>query len=202
MVFNMIKINEIIIVEGKYDKIKLESIIDGVIIPTDGFSIFKDKEKIDMLRVLAKKKGILILTDSDMAGFKIRGYINSCISEGSVKNAFIPDILGKERRKQTASKEGKLGVEGIAKEILITCLKNAGIRLDDIEKKAQKPIKKMHLYEDGIVGRENSVELRKKLLLHLNLPQRISSNSLLDIINSLYSYDEYKKIIDELNMQM
>lgn len=198
----MIKIDEIIIVEGKYDKIKLESIIDAVIIQTDGFSIFKDKEKIEMLRNLAKQKGILILTDSDRAGFLIRGHINSCINEGIVKNAFIPDILGKERRKHMPSKEGKLGVEGIEKEILIKSLKNAGVRLDNTDKKQEKQIKKMHFYEDGIIGRENSAILKNKLIEHLNLPKRISSNSLLDVINSLYSFDEYRKIVNDVKNKL
>jgi len=193
----MIKIDEIIIVEGKYDKIKLDPLVDATIVVTNGFRIFNDKEKIAMLRTLAKKRGLLILTDSDRAGFFIRGRLNSYIKEGVIKHAYIPDILGKEKRKTEASKEGKLGVEGMEPKILIAALKKAGIGTSEVENRREREITKAHLFEDGLAGGDGAHEARIKLAKKLGLPERISSNGLLDVLNALYTLEEYRKLIRE-----
>ena len=195
----MIHIQQAIIVEGKYDKIKLSSVIDAVIIVTNGFSIFKDKEKMSLIRTYAKKTGIIILTDSDSAGFKIRNYLKGSV-EGNIINVYIPDIFGKERRKEKASKEGKLGVEGMDGEIIINALKKAGVVFSerDIQKES---ITRMNLYEDGFSGGDNSSFKRKKLLKYLELPELLSVSGMLDILNSMFTLDEYKKIISEIDFE-
>lgn len=191
----MIKTDRIIIVEGKYDKIRLSSVIDGVIIETDGFSVFNNKRKQAMIRALAEKKGILILTDSDAAGFRIRSYIGSIVPPETVTHAYIPDIVGKEKRKSAPSKEGKIGVEGISQIVLITALRQAGIFCEEAEEPARK-ITKTDFYEDGISGKSQSRQLRQALIKKLNLPSRLSANSLLQIINAFMTYEEYKSIIE------
>lgn len=148
----MIKLKEAVIVEGKYDKIKLSSLVDGLIITTDGFGIFKDREKRELIKTLAKKRGIIILTDSDSAGFLIRSHIKGFVSEGEIKNVFIPDVFGKEKRKSAPSKEGKLGVEGMDRELLENALKKAGIVEEKTNPNAKKVLKS-DLFEDGISGR-------------------------------------------------
>jgi len=192
----LIKLKQAIIVEGRYDKIKLSSIIDGLIITTDGFQIFKDKEKIDFIRKLAATCGIIIMTDSDSAGFMIRSYIASNIKEGKVYHAYIPDIYGKESRKTEGNAEGKLGVEGVPKEAVLEALKKAGITKTSAKK--SREITKIDLYEDGICGGRNSKEKRLKLIKMLNLPEKISANSLLKVLNIMLSYDEYKEYINRL----
>lgn len=196
----MIKINEAIVVEGKYDKIKLSSIVDGLIIETNGFRIFKDKEKINLLRNLAKKRGILIFTDSDSAGFLIRNYISSIIPKENIKHAYIPDIYGKEKRKYNYSKEGKLGVEGIPKKIIEKSLKDAGVIFKETElvKKNKREITKIDLYDYGLSGRDNSSELRKVFLKQLNLPEHLSVNSLVKVLNCSLTYEEFEIEIKKL----
>lgn len=196
----MIKINEAIVVEGKYDKIKLSSIVDGLIIETNGFRIFKDKEKINLLRNLAKKRGILIFTDSDSAGFLIRNYISSIIPKENIKHAYIPDIYGKEKRKYNYSKEGKLGVEGIPKKIIEKSLKDAGVIFKETElvKKNKREITKIDLYDYGLSGRDNSSELRKVFLKQLNLPEHLSVNSLIKVLNCSLTYEEFEIEIKKL----
>ena len=196
----MIKINEAIVVEGKYDKIKLSSIVDGLIIETNGFRIFKDKEKINLLRNLAKKRGILIFTDSDSAGFLIRNYISSIIPKENIKHAYIPDIYGKEKRKYNYSKEGKLGVEGIPKKIIEKSLKDAGVIFKETElvKKNKREITKIDLYDYGLSGRDKSSELRKAFLKQLNLPEHLSVNSLVKVLNCSLTYEEFEIEIKKL----
>lgn len=184
----MIKIDEAIIVEGKYDKIKLSSIIDAVIIVTNGFGIFKDSEKLELIRYYAEKTGIIILTDSDSAGRKIRGYIKGTVKKGSIKNVHIPDIFGKEKRKRTASAEGKLGVEGIDVHILLTAFEKAGITSS--ERTLPPDITKFTLYELGLSGRNNSSFLRKELQKSLGLPSLLSSGALLEVLNTMMTADE------------
>jgi len=196
----LLKIKQTLIVEGTYDKIKLDSIVDTLIVTTDGFKIFSDKQKINFIRALAQKRGIIVLTDSDRAGFIIRNYIKQGISESDIKHAYIPDIFGKEKRKSTPSKEGKLGVEGIDKQVIIDALIAAGATIigeDENNSQPQKahPITKLDLYNDGFSGSANSAQKRRALLKHLNLPQRLSSNMLIGALNSLLSYDEYKEIV-------
>ena len=194
----MIKIDRAVIVEGRYDKIKLASILDAVIIETEGFGIFNNKEKQRLIRRLADTKGILILTDSDSAGFKIRSFIKGIVPAEKIKHAYIPDIFGKEKRKTEPSKEGKLGVEGIKKELILEVLEKAGIFCEETEIEEKREITKLDLYEDGLSGRENSDELRKKLLSHLDLPERLTSNALVQILNTFLTYEEYKKAIEEI----
>lgn len=193
----MIKVDKIIVVEGKYDRIKLSSIIDGVIIETDGFGIFKNKEKQRLLRRLAEKKGLLILTDSDSAGFIIRNFITSIVPNKYITNAYIPDIFGKEKRKETASKEGKLGVEGVSAEIIVQALENVGVGCTYTEKTERKPITNLDLYDDGLNGTPESKVNRLKLLKYLDLPQRLSTKGLIEIINTLMTYEEYKTAVEK-----
>lgn len=190
----MIKIKEAIVVEGKYDKIKLSAIFDTLIITTEGFGIFNNKSAIDFIRNISKKKGIIILTDSDRAGFLIRNYVKKIARDGIVKHAYIPDICGKERRKTHSSKEGFLGVEGMTDEIIIRAVTSCteAESSDDLH-----DITKADLFKDGLSGGENSRKLREYLTGELSLPKRLSSNMFLDILNSLYTYDEYKKMVDD-----
>lgn len=198
----MIKIKEAVIVEGKYDKIKLSGIIDTVIIETDGFAIFKDKEKQNLIRFLSEKRGIIIMTDSDSAGFKIRNFINGITKSENIKNVYIPDIYGKEKRKTESSKEGKLGVEGMKHEIIMTALEKAGILCSENDKKSGNEITHTDFFEDGVSGGENSSQIRKALAKELELPERISSSSLLKIINSYMTYDEYKEAIRKVQSKL
>ncbi len=192
----MIKLKQAVIVEGKYDKIKLQSVVDAVIITTDGFSIYKDKKKMELIRAFAQKDGVVILTDSDGAGFQIRSHLKSCIGGGKVYNIYIPDIFGKEKRKEKPSKEGKLGVEGIPAEILREAFEKAGITADNSAD--TKPVTRENLFDDGFIGMQNSSELRRRLIKELNLPERLTTNSLLDVLNSLIGYDKYKQAVNKI----
>lgn len=194
----MIKIKEAVIVEGKYDKIKLSNILDTVIIETDGFAIFKDKEKQKLIRFLSEKRGIIIMTDSDSAGFKIRNFINGIIKTENIKNVFIPDIYGKEKRKTESSKEGKLGVEGMSAEVILNALEKAGVLCFENAEKQGREITHTDFFEDGISGGENSAGIRKVLAKELDLPERISSSSLLKVINSYMTYEEYKETVKKV----
>ncbi len=186
----MIKIRQAVVVEGKYDKIKLSGIIDAPIIQTDGFGIFKDKELQKMIRTLAERQGIIVLTDSDSAGFKIRSFIGSTVDNGKIINAYIPDIFGKERRKTEPSKEGKLGVEGVSEQVIMQALANAGVLCERTEE-PERPITKLDLYELGFAGGENSSEKRAALLKYYDLPSRLTANSLVKVLNCITSYDEF-----------
>lgn len=179
----MIKIDEAVIVEGKYDKIKLSSVVDAVIIVTNGFRIFKDKEKLGLIRYYAEKTGIVILTDSDSAGRKIRGYIKGATSNGRVKNVYIPDVFGKEKRKTKPSAEGKLGVEGIDVKTLEQAFAKAGITSSEREKSSD--ITKATLFELGLSGRPNSSELREKLQASLGLPKLLSATALIEVLRTM-----------------
>ncbi len=194
----MIKIDRVVIVEGRYDKIKLSSVIDGIIIETDGFGIFNNKEKQKLIRKLAETKGLLILTDSDSAGFKIRSFIRGIVPAEQIKHAYIPDIFGKEKRKAEPSKEGKLGVEGVKVQVIIDALEKAGILCEEIEETERREITKLDLYEDGLSGKPDSDALRKKFLKHLDLPERLTSNALVQILNTFLTYEEYKTSIEEI----
>lgn len=194
----MIHLKQAIIVEGKYDKIKLSSIVDAMIITTEGFSIYKDKEKMALIETLAEKSGIIILTDSDSAGFRIRNHIKNCVKKGEIINIYIPDIFGKEKRKSLPSKEGKLGVEGISKEILLEAFEKAGIFSEVIQR--TEIVTKAMLYDYGLIGRDNSSEKRRQLLKALNLPERLSTEGLIDILNSAYTFEEFQNAINKINL--
>lgn len=189
----MIKTDRAVIVEGKYDKIKLISVLDAVIIETDGFGIFNDKEKQRLIRRLAETKGLLILTDSDSAGFKIRSFIGGMVPKEQIINAYIPDIFGKEKRKTEPSKEGKLGVEGVSPEVIMQALKKAGVFCEKTADNERRLITKLDLYEDGFSGKDDSAAMRKAFLKQLDLPERMSSNSLVQILNTFLTYEDYKK---------
>lgn len=194
----MIKIKQAVIVEGRYDKIKLSSIIDALIIETDGFGIFKDKEKRKLIRRLADERGILIMTDSDSAGFKIRSYLGGSLPEDKVFHAYIPDIFGKEKRKTEPSKEGKLGVEGVPAEVIISALERAGIEFDENEKcEKRRMITNVDLFENGLSGTENCKERKEKLLSYLSLPVRLSTKSLVKVLNTFMTYDEFIEAVNK-----
>lgn len=195
----MIKVKQAVIVEGKYDKIKLSSIIDGLIITTDGFGLFKDKEKLALIRELSQKQGVIILTDSDSAGFKIRSYIKGCTKNGKITNIYIPDIFGKEKRKTAPSKEGKLGVEGIPASILIEAFEKAGVAVCNEEQPIdeREKITRIMLYDDGFIGRDGSEEKRKRLLKKLSLPEMLSTGALLEVLNSMFTAEEYREAAKE-----
>lgn len=192
----MIHIEQAIVVEGKYDKIKLASVIDGVIIPTNGFGLYKDKEKQALIRFYAEKTGIIILTDSDTAGFRIRSFVKNIASGGKITNVYIPEISGKEKRKSKPSKEGKIGVEGVSPEIILKAFDKAGILSREEEKK--DPITETDLYEDGLSGGKNSREMRTRLLEKLELPKLLSSKAMLEVLNAMMTRTEYKEYIKEI----
>lgn len=197
----MIRIREAVVVEGKYDKIKLSSLLDGTIVTTDGFGIFRDREKMAYLRRLAENQGLVVLTDSDGAGFVIRGKISSCIPASQLKHAYIPDIPGKERRKAAPSKEGMLGVEGMELQTLRQVLRRAGATLleeESLPENAHGKLTKADLYEMGLSGREDSVQRRKALQKELDLPERLSAGGLLQALNALYSEQELSVLRERL----
>ncbi len=192
----MLKIKQAIVVEGKYDIIKLSSIVDAYIIKTDGFRIFKDKQRLAFIRKIAEKRGIIVLTDSDAAGFQIRAFIGGSLPPGRVTHAYIPDISGKERRKPKPSGEGKLGVEGVSPEVLIEALNRAGAVYD--RQPEEERVQKADLYEDGLTGGKNSRLLRKRLLTRLALPEHLSANAMLDAINLMMDRQEYKRHVEQI----
>ncbi len=195
----MIKVKRAVVTEGKYDKIKLSGLIDGIIIKTDGFGVFKDKEKQSLIKALAQSVGLIVITDSDVAGFKIRNFIKSIAPSGDIINLYIPQISGKEKRKASPSKEGTLGVEGIDEKILLDIFKKSGVDAEiSSESPSQRKITKLDFYNMGLTGKENSKALRLRLLDELNLPEYLSANALLEIINTLLSYDEFIKITEKL----
>ncbi len=194
----MIKIREAIVVEGRYDKNTLSQIVDAPILETAGFGIFKDKKQLELIRRVAKTRGLIVLTDSDGAGFVIRNHLKSVIDPQYLKHAYIPDIPGKERRKSAPGKEGKLGVEGMEREILLTALKNAGATIEGEESVALPGITKQDMMDLGLSGGKNSALLRKALLKKLDLPEHMSANALLQALNLLYKLDEIEEIVKSL----
>lgn len=191
----MISVKEIIVVEGRYDRNTLSQVFDAVIVETSGFGVFNDREKLALLRRLAEARGLVVLTDSDGAGFVIRNFLKGAIDPALVKQAYIPDIAGRERRKRAPSKEGKLGVEGMKPEVLIEALRRAGATLGG-EEPARRAggITKATLYELGLSGGPGSAEKRRALLKELDLPEKLSANALLDVLNALYTEAELREI--------
>lgn len=189
---NKIRVSEVIVVEGKYDAAKLADIVDGLILTTDGFSVFKNNELRELILKLGAKRGLVVLTDSDAAGFKIRKYINDFAQNITVKNAYVPSLKGKESRKDLPSKEGLLGVEGIPIECIIKALKTAGVG-EECEKNGRS-INYTDLFELGISGGNNSMKKRQALLSQIGLPLRLSKKALCQVLSSLYTYDEFAKI--------
>ncbi len=195
----MIPIKEAVIVEGKYDKIKISSIFDTVIISTGGFGIFTNEEKQKLIKKLARQRGIIILTDSDRAGFLIRNFLCGIVDNKYIKHAYIPQRPGKESRKSAPSKDGFLGVEGISKEIIVNSIKNAATV---IEPANGAKIKKSDLFAAGLCGRQDSSILRNKLLEFLDLPIGITANPLLSILNSMYTPEEFKQVLDQFKQTL
>lgn len=191
----MHSIREVIVVEGRYDKNTLSQVVDAVIIETSGFGIFNDAEKRKLLQTMAEARGLIVLTDSDGAGFVIRNYIKGCVDPKLVKHAYIPDIYGKERRKSAPSREGKLGVEGMKPQVLLDALIRAGATFDDEENKKTAPrISKADMYARGLSGREGSAEKRAQLIKQLGLPERLTADGLLDVLNATMSREEFLAI--------
>lgn len=198
------KINEAVIVEGKYDKIKLAGIIDGLIIETNGFRIFSDKKKLNLIRSLAVNSGIIIMTDSDAAGFLIRNYLVSSIPKGKIYHAYVPEITGKEKRKEKASKEGKIGVEGIDNEIIENSIKKSGILDEKFEESlVRKPDRekfeeiKLKFYEMGYYGNKSSREKRDELKKKLRLPGYLSTNALIKILSRCFTSEDLERIFKQ-----
>ena len=195
----MIRIKEAIAVEGRYDKNTLSQLVDTVILETDGFGIFKNGEKLALLRRIADRRGLIILTDSDGAGFVIRNYLRGALPRDKVKHAYIPDLYGKERRKKRPGKEGKLGVEGMAPAVLERTLRQAGATVLGEAARAVPPaLTKADLYAWGLSGRENSREKRKKLLAALDLPEHLSPNAMLPVLSALYDRAELLALAETL----
>ena len=194
----MISIKQASVVEGKYDKIKLSSVVDAVILVTNGFRIYKNPEQLNLIRYYAKTTGVILLTDSDRAGFQIRNYLKGAISEGTVYHVYIPDIYGKERRKVKPSAEGKLGVEGINSKTLLAAFEKAGVTAQQAPSEKKDPITNLDLYQLGLSGGAGSKQLRKQLQKQLNLPDLLSTASLLDVLNTMLSKEELAQLVDQL----
>ena len=196
----MKKVREVIVVEGRYDKNTLSQVVDATVIPIGGFSVYNDREKLALLRRLATTRGLILLTDSDGAGFQIRNFLKGALPKEHLKQAYIPDIYGKERRKRTAGKEGKLGVEGMRPEVLLEALRKAGATFEgeDMRQNSTKePVTKADLLEWGLIGGTGSAGRRQALLKRLELPEHLTPNGMLEALNLLYSRDELKEIILE-----
>lgn len=195
----MIKLKEAIVVEGRYDKAALENVVDAVIVDTAGFGIFSDRDKLDLLRRLAAARGLVVLTDSDGGGFLIRRFLKGAIDPGQVKHAYIPDVYGKERRKKTPSREGKLGVEGMSPDILEKCLLRAGVtQLSEEDSAHDPPISKADLYAMGLSGHPDSTMRRAALKKVLDLPEKLTANALLDVLNVLVTREELARLVSTL----
>ena len=191
----MIKIHEAIVVEGRYDKNTLSQIVDAPIFETSGFGIFKDKQQMNLLRRVAAVRGLIVFTDSDGAGFVIRNHIKSAIPSACLKHAYIPDIPGKEKRKMSPGKEGKLGVEGMTPDIILSALRTAGATIEGESPATAACITKQDLVEMGLSGGKNSAEKRQLLLKQLKLPEHMSANAMLQALNLLYSPKELAAIV-------
>lgn len=187
----MHRISEVIVVEGKYDKNTLSQVVDAVIIETSGFGVFNNREKQQLLRTLAQKRGLIVMTDSDGAGFVIRNFIKGCVDPKLVKHAYIPDIYGKERRKSSASKEGKLGVEGMSPDVILDCLRRAGATIDGENSRTPAGISKADMYKKGLTGKPDSAKKRAELLKENALPERMTAEALLQVVNAIMSREEF-----------
>ena len=195
---NRIKIKETIIVEGKYDRIRLAPLFDANIIELGGFRIYNNKDRLSLIRKIAEKNGIIILTDSDSAGFRLRHYLSSAIPKANITNVFIPDISGKEKRKAKPGKENLIGVEGMTTEILLDAFKKAGIDPENGSSERTEPLSKAFLYELGISGGENSAILRKRICEYFSLPKMLTSNSLAEILPIITSKEELISAIEKI----
>lgn len=197
----MLRIKEAIVVEGRYDKNTLSQMVDTIIVETAGFGVFKNSEKLALFRRLAAERGLIILTDPDGAGFVIRNFLKGSIPLEQVKHAYVPDILGKERRKRTPGKEGKLGVEGMRPQILEQALRRAGATFLDENAppvRQGRPITKADLMVLGLSGGMGAADRRQMLMEQLKLPKHLSPNAMLEVLNALFSYEELADAVQNL----
>lgn len=191
----MLRVREVIVVEGRYDKNTLRQAVDALVIETGGFGVFNDAEKRALLRTLARERGVILLTDSDGAGFVIRNFLKGCIAPEYVKNAYIPDVYGKERRKSSPSKEGKLGVEGMRPEVIIEALRRAGATFEQDGETPRSRMTKADLYALGLTGRPGSAQRRRELQKKLGLPERLSTNALLEVLGAISSLEQLRETL-------
>ena len=197
----MLRIKEAIVVEGRYDKNTLAQLVDTVILETSGFGIFKDDERMSLLRRLAEERGLIVFTDSDGAGFVIRNYLKGAIDPAKVKHAYIPDVYGKERRKRAPGKEGKLGVEGMSPAVLEEALRRAGATIlgeNAPDAPPRRRITKADLFADGLSGGPGAAEKRQALLKQLDLPEHMTANAMLAVLNALFTWEEYQSTVEGL----
>ena len=188
----MLRVKEVVVVEGRYDKNTLLQVVDAVVLETSGFGIFNDRQKQKLLRSMAEARGLVVLTDPDGAGFVIRNFIKSCVPPERLKQAYVPDVYGKEKRKARPSREGKLGVEGMRAETLLEALRRAGACMEDAQRGENgQMITKADLYRMGLSGRENSAKKRAELIRELDLPEHLSADALLDVLNAIMSREEF-----------
>lgn len=191
----MYRVKEVIVVEGRYDKNALSQVVDAVIIETSGFGIFNNAQEQKLLRTMAGARGLIVLTDSDGAGFVIRNFIRSCVDPRFLKHAYIPDVYGKERRKASPSKEGKLGVEGMRPQVLLDALIRAGATIDGEESAPPMArITKADMYSKDLTGREGSAARRAELIRRLDLPEHMTADALLDVLNAVMTRDEFMEL--------
>lgn len=203
MMRERVRIREVLVVEGRYDKNTLSQVVDAPIVTLGGFAVFNDREKLRFLRRLAQERGLIILTDSDGAGFQIRNYLKGALPQDRVKQAYIPDVAGKERRKRNPGKEGKLGVEGMRPQVLLEVLRRCGATFLDeaaegVPKPERVPVTKADLFAWGLSGGPDSAARRQALLKRLDLPSHLTANGLLEALNLLYSREEAEGLLEEL----
>lgn len=207
-----LQVSRAVIVEGKYDQIKLSSLIDGLIIRTDGFRIYKDKQKMAFIRTVARKKGLVVVTDSDRAGFQLRGFLRSIVGDADIVHVYIPQISGKEKRKAVPGAERLLGVEGIDADTLRELFQRSGalassdggqalggadeVELPSNDNVQTRRIERMDFFTDGLIGGSDASAKRQKLLGFLKLPTYLTANGLLGVINTLMTYEEYRAYLD------
>ena len=195
----MRRIREVIVVEGRYDKNALKQVVEATVVETGGFGVFNDRERLALLRRLAAERGLILLTDSDGAGFVIRNFLKGAIPKNQLKQAYIPDVYGKERRKAAPGKEGKLGVEGMSPQVLLTALERAGATFEDGDTAPAggAPITKADLFALGLSGGADSQSRRQALLKRLGLPERMTANALLEALNILYTREGFLALMEE-----
>lgn len=196
--FERLNLKEAVIVEGKYDKIRLQTLVSSPIITLNGFRVFKDKEAQSLIRSIAKNRGILIMTDVDSAGFVLRNFLSGITDKSNIKHCYIPTVFGKEKRKASFSKEGKLGVEGIDRESLVNAILKSGATIIGQESECgnSREITKMDFFDFGLIGADNSAVMRKELLSYLGLPQYLSTNAMISALNCLFTYDEFNVMLN------
>ncbi|MCI9120972.1 MAG: DUF4093 domain-containing protein [Oscillibacter sp.] len=197
----MKKVREVIVVEGRYDKNTLSQVVDATVVTLGGYAVFHDREKLAFLRRLAEKRGLIILTDSDGAGFLLRNYLKGALPKEQVKQAYIPDVKGKERRKRKGGKEGKLGVEGMSPAVLLEALRRAGATFEaELPAEPGEPLSKADLFALGLSGGEGSAERRRALCRRLDLPEHLTANALLEALNLLFRREELEALLEDLNV--